>query len=124
MALYISTLCVVGLLEGNFLVLFIFMVGCEVQGNAYLGAFGWLLVVNTCWLIRDGFFNSSELGGCSIYFNLISLTFIVCAGNSIIKNLQVVYGNGKPCLFEVRSMLKFKCTRVEEIGFRLEASQL
>jgi len=42
MALHISTLCVDGLLEGNFLVLFIFMVGCEVQGNAYLRAFRWL----------------------------------------------------------------------------------
>jgi len=30
------------LLEGNFLVLFIFMGGCEVQVSAYLGAFGWL----------------------------------------------------------------------------------
>ncbi len=104
----------VGLLKGNFLVLFIFMVGCEVQGNAYLGVFGWLLVVNTCWLIRDGFFNSSELGGCSIYFNLIPLTFIGCASNSIIKNLHVVYGIGKPCLSEVRSMLKLKCTRVKK----------
>jgi hypothetical protein len=81
------------------------MVGCKVQGSAYLGAFGWLLVVNTCWLIRDGFFNSSELGGCLIYFNPISFTFIGCANNCIIKNLGVVYAIEKLCLSKVKACL-------------------
>ncbi len=63
------------------------------------------LVVNTCWLLRDGFFNSSELGGCLIYFNPISFTFIGCANNCFIKNLGVVYAIEKLCLSKVKACL-------------------
>lgn len=122
MALHVSTLCAVGilqgyLLEGNFLVLFIFMVGCEVQGRAYLGGFGWQLVVNSCWLIRDGFFNSSELGGCLIYFNPISVSFIGCANNSVIKNLGVVYAIEKSCLSKVKACLTQVYPKLKKQGF-------